>query len=190
MTRTLPPCPFLPLPCAPMNWQALAAHGQDRGPGFYLTALSYGNDLWTRGLAARATLCLDRALGADLSGNEEVLRTWPLPYHAMGWFLREVPPDVFIGNPRVHFQHYAGRMNEPRREQRRWRAWACWHLSRLVLPHLPPDPKHVITEPAPGEIAERLSLFGHPGETELWADACRASQGTSSTATPQMPVST
>jgi hypothetical protein len=27
-----------------------------------------------------------------------------------------------LRNPRVHFQHYAGRMNEPRREQRRWRA--------------------------------------------------------------------
>ena len=30
---------------------------------------------------------VDRALGADLSGNEPVLRAWPLPYAAMAWMV-------------------------------------------------------------------------------------------------------
>lgn len=151
-----------------MNAGALTALGDDRGPTFYLTALTYGHYLWQRGLAARATLCLDRALGADLRGEERVLREWPLPYAAMAWFLTHTPPDVFIGNPRVHFQHLADRMNEPRRDQRRWRAWACWALSRACRPGWPGDPKHQIVEPTLDEIAVRLDLHGIPGETALW----------------------
>jgi hypothetical protein len=68
----------------------------------------------------------------------------------------------------VHFQHYAGRMNEPRREQRRWRAWACWALVREILPLLPGDPKHVVEEPSQALIHEKLIEHGHPGEAKLW----------------------
>lgn len=164
----LPPCPHLPEPPDRMDAAALTAHGAERGPEFYLTALTYGHHLWQRGLAARATLCLDRALGADLRGGETVLRDWPLPYAAMGWFLRHTPPDVFIGNPRVHFQHLADRMNEPRRDQRRWRAWACWALARRLRPEWPGDARHAVVEPAIGEIAVRLTAHGLPGETTLW----------------------
>ena len=151
-----------------MDAGALTAHGEKRDEIFYLTALTYGQYLWQRRLAARAILCLDRALGTDLRGDEPVLREWPLPYAAMGWFLRHVPPDIFAGNPRVHFQHLAGRMNEPRREQRRWRAWACWALTRAVRPELPGDPKHRVDEPSVELIALRLDAHGLPGEAELW----------------------
>ena len=82
--------------------------------------------------------------------------------------LRETPPDIFIGNPRVHFQHYAGRMNEPRREPRRWRAWACWAIARKILPQLPGDPKHAVAEPTADQIAARLREYGAAGEAELW----------------------
>jgi hypothetical protein len=151
-----------------MDWRNFSIHGDDRGEGFYTTALEYGHYLWHCGLAARAILCLDRAFGADLKGSEAVLLTWPLPYAAMAWFLTHTPAGVFMGNPRVHFQHYAGRMNEPRREQRRWRAWACWAIVRTVLPHLPGDPKHQVEEPALSLIAEKLADHGHPGEVDLW----------------------
>ncbi len=164
----LPPCPFLPTPPATMDAGALTALGDERGERFYLTALTYGAYLWERGLAARATLCLDRALGADLRGDEAVLRNWPLPYAAMRWFLAHTPPDVFIGNPRVHFQHLADRMNEPRRNQRRWRAWACWALACRVRPEWPGDPKHRVAEPTLAEIAARLDAHGVPGESALW----------------------
>lgn len=167
----LPPCPHLPPAPPAMNAGALTAHGAARDGAFYLTALTYGHHLWQRGLAARAVLCLDRALGADVPPDAPVLRDWPLPYAAMGWFLRHTPPDIFIGNPRVHFQHLADRMNEPRRDQRRWRTWACWALARRIRPEWPADPRHAVTEPLLDEIAARLAAHGHPGEPELWRNA-------------------
>ncbi|HEX2101551.1 MAG TPA: hypothetical protein VHF69_12845, partial [Candidatus Synoicihabitans sp.] len=172
----LPPCPYLPSPRSQMDWRVMASHGDDRGPAFYLTALEYGQYLWQRGLAARALLCLDRALSADLRGDEPVLRQAPLPYLAMAWFLAHVPPSVFVGNPRVHFQHYADRMNEPRRDQRRWRAWACWAITRRVRPDWPADPKHDVREPTEAEIAEALRRHGLPGECELWEATLRTLQ--------------
>jgi hypothetical protein len=107
-------------------------------------------------------------MGADLKGNEPILESWPMPYAAMVWFMTHTPRDVFIGNPRVHFQHYADRMNEPRREQRRWRAWACWALARKVMHDLPGDPRHKVDEPSIHEIREKLLRHGLAGEDELW----------------------
>lgn len=156
-----------------MDAGALTAQRGKRGGDLFLTALTYGQYLWERRLAARAILCLDRALGADLHGDEPELSNWPLPYAAMGWLLRHVPPDIFVGNPRVHFQHLADRMNEPRREQRRWRAWACWAITRAVLPELTGDPKHRVTEPTLGQITDALDTHGLPGETELWQAAMK-----------------
>lgn len=152
-----------------MDWRALHLHrGSARGPAFYLACLEYGQQLWQQGLAARAVLCLDRALGADLAGDEPVLAVWPLPYAALVWILQHTPSGVFLGNPRVHFQHLAGRMNQPRREQRRWRAWACWALARAALPHLADDSLHRVAEPTPELIAENLLLHGHAGESAKW----------------------
>ena len=170
MTRPLPPCPHLPVPPERMDAAALTAHGASRGSDFYLTALTYAHHLWLRGLAARAVLSLDRALGADLGATEPGLAQWPLPYAAQAWFLRHTPTDVFIGNPRVHFQHLADRMNEPRREQRRWRIWACWAICRAVRPEFGPDPKHRVAEPTQEQIAAMLRTHGIPGEAELWRD--------------------
>lgn len=174
MPVTPPICPHLPQPRAALDWRTLHVHREDvRGAEFYHDCLEYAQALWCRGLAARAILCLDRAFGADLRGDEPILREWPLPYAALIWLLRETPPEVFSGNARVHFQHYAGRMNEPRREQRRWRAWACWALTRVALPQLPGDPKHAIAEPTHGEIEAGLRRHGIPGEAELWQRVLR-----------------
>jgi hypothetical protein len=170
----LPPCPHLPAPRAGLDWRSLHAHREtDRGAEFYQDCLEYGHALWQRGLPARAVLCLDRALGADLRGNESVLASWPLPYAAMAWLIGCTPTELSVGNPRVHFQHYAGRMNDPRREQRRARAWACWALTRIVRPELPGDPRHQIAEPTTEEIAAALRAHGHPGEGELWHEAMK-----------------
>lgn len=154
-----------------MDWRRLHAfRDSHRGAEFYLACLEYGQSLWQRGFAARAILCLDRAFGADLRGDERVLSEWPLPYAAMAWFIRHTPPEVFIGNPRVHFQHYAGRVNEPRCEQRRWRAWACWAIARAVRPELPGDPRHAVVEPTIDHIAEQLRSHGFAGETKAWRE--------------------
>jgi hypothetical protein len=169
MPSPLPPCPHLPAARPGLDWRTLHVHREDvRGAEFYRDCLEYGQALWQRRLAARALLCLDRAMGADLDGSEPVLREWPMPYAAMAWLIAQTPADVFVGNPRVHFQHYADRMNEPRREQRRWRAWACWALARGVRPDLPGDPNHQVHEPTREEIAAGLNANGLPGEAELW----------------------
>lgn len=169
MSARLPACPHLPTPRAGLDWRSLHVfRGEARDAEFYRACLEYGAALWERGLAARAILCLDRALGADLRGDERVLVDWPLPYRAMAWLLAHTPIDVFIGNPRVHFQHYADRMNEPRRDQRRWRAWACWALTRAVRPEFPADPKHRVIEPTREQITEALTRFGVPGEAKCW----------------------
>lgn len=181
MAVDFPLCPTLPPPRPGLDWRTLHAfRGGDRGAAFYVGCLEYGQTLWERGLAARAVLCLDRAFGADLRGTEPELSRWPLPYAAMAWFIRHVPPGVFIGNPRVHFQHYADRMNEPRREQRRWRAWACWAIVRGVRPDLAGDPRHCVEEPTLQEIETQLRRCGLSGEPELW----RAVLGESARAEP------
>ncbi len=172
-SRTLPPCPHLPAPPVQMDASALTAHGSARDAEFYLTALTYAQYLWQKGHAARALLKLDRALLSDLRGDETVLQDWPLPYAAMAWLLKHTPVDVFIGNPRVHFQHLADRMNEPRREQRRWRTWACWAICRAVRPEFSADPRHAVQEPSLELIAQKLTLHGLPGETELWGTVVR-----------------
>jgi hypothetical protein len=164
-----PACPHLPPPRPGLDWTLLAAHRDaHRGADFYLDCLEYAHALWGRGLAARAMLCLDRAFGAELQGGEPVLAAWPMPYAAVTWLLRHTPEGVFVGNSRVHFQHYAGRMNEPRREQRRWRAWACWALARQVRPELPGDPRHAVEEPELPRIERELRTHGFAGEPELW----------------------
>jgi hypothetical protein len=166
---SLPPCPYLPIPRDGLDWRILHAHrGAERGASFYRDCLEYGHALWRQRLAARALLCLDRAFGAELLGDEAVLRELPLPYAAMTWLVANAPADVFVGNPRVHFQHYADRMNEPRREQRRWRAWACWALVREARPEFPPDVRHHVKEPSPLEIEHALLAFGLAGEGALW----------------------
>lgn len=169
MSHALAPCPHLPAPRAGLDWRRLHAFRMSqRGGEFYLACLEYGHSLWLRGYAARSVLCLDRAFGADLRGDEAELRDWPLPYAAMAWLIAHTPSEVFIGNPRVHFQHYAGRMNAPRRDQRRWRAWACWAIARAIRPELPGDPRHMIAEPTPEEIERQLRAHGFGGEADLW----------------------
>ncbi|MBK1878917.1 hypothetical protein [Pelagicoccus mobilis] len=152
-----------------MDWRALNRYRkEDRGAAFYLTCLQYAQHLWQQRLPARSILCLDRAWGADLQGDEAVLKEWPLPYAALVDILKAAPDGAFLGNPRVHFQHYADRLGEPRREQRKWRAWACWDLTRATLPQLPGDPRHKVDYPSHPEISEQLALHGHPAEVELW----------------------
>lgn len=166
------PCPHLPPAPAGVDWRYLNRHrGQERGAEFYLACLEYSQALWRQGRAARAMLCLDRALGADLDGSETQVRQWTLPYLAMAWIIAHTPSGVFLGNPRVHFQHYAGRMNEPRRQQRQWRAWACWALTRLVRPDLPGDPRHPVAEPSLEAIGAGLRTHGLAGEDDIWLAA-------------------
>ena len=152
-----------------MDWRSLNRFGKDdRGEAFYFACLQYGQVLWRQSLPARAILCLDRAWGADLEGSEAILKEWPLPYAALVDILQRAPSDSFLGNPRVHFQHYADRLGPPRQIQRKWRSWACWTLTCSVRPDLPGDPKHEVLEPTIEEISEQLEKHGISGEKDLW----------------------
>ncbi len=167
--------PTLPSPQRTMNWRDLNRFGPgDRGVDFYFTCLEYSQVLWRQRLPARAILCLDRAWGADLDGSESTLGEWPLPYQALVYILQNTPPDLFLGNPRIHFQHYADRLGPPRAEQRKWRSWACWALSCNARPDLPGDPKHEVEEPTLEQITAALDAHGHPGETQLWQSVMSA----------------
>lgn len=165
------PCPHLPASEQGSNWRSLNKfRDQDRGEGFYYACLQYGQALWERRLAGRAILCLDRAMGAELDGAEPVLEKWPIPYEALIWILESCPKEDFVGNPRVHFQHYADRLKGYRVEQRRWRAWACWRLTCITTPHWPGDPKHLVSSPSDECISRGLRLHGIPGEEAKWSN--------------------
>ncbi|MCB1087646.1 MAG: hypothetical protein KDM63_11420 [Verrucomicrobiae bacterium] len=147
----------------------------DRGADFYEQALKCAQSLWLQGFPAQSLLQINRALGADLKNGERVLETWPLPYRAAVWVMREREADQFIGNPRRHYQHLATRMVEPRKDQRAWRAWACWHLACRIFPDYPADEKQIaeegIVEPSREAIIEGLRTHGLPGEVSLWEEA-------------------
>ena len=161
--------PYLPSPARDMNWRDLNRFkSSDRGSDFYKTCLDYSQVLWRQRLPARAILCLDRAWGADLTGDEPILESWPLPYQALVYILQNAPTEVFLGNPRIHFQHYADRLGEPRLEQRKWRSWACWALSCKARPDFQSDPDHDVEEPSLEKIAQKLDQYGHIEETKLW----------------------
>ncbi|MGI8603792.1 MAG: hypothetical protein ACR2OZ_12460 [Verrucomicrobiales bacterium] len=167
-----PPCPFLPVPPRLLSAASLRDVGEERGELFYHRALECAQSLWLQGLPAQSLLLINRALSAELGGGEPLLSAWPLPYRAVAWVMRSRREEQFIGNPRRHYQHLATRMNAPRRELRRWRAWACWHLARMIFPTFPADEKQLleenVVEPGSEEIASQLHQLGLPGEVDLW----------------------
>jgi hypothetical protein len=122
-------------------------------------------------MAARALLSVDRALLCQLDPEDAVLHEHPLPYRAVAWIVSSTPAGVFIGNPRVHYQHLAARVRGPREGQRRWRAWAAWHLVRLARPNLPGDARHAVVEPDFDSIREGLAAHGIAGEIAWWQAA-------------------
>lgn len=168
-------CPWLPQPEGGLSAAVMAECGPDRGARFYHAALNYAQNLWREGFPARAVLLLNRAMGCALSGHEPVLQAWPIPYMAAAWILKHHRQDDFIGNPRRHWQHLATRMVEPRRELRTWRAWACWHMACVAMPHLPADAlqlsRESLIEPTPEAIESALEDLGLPGEAALWQAA-------------------
>ncbi len=164
-------CPHLPPAPVLLDWRELRRHGNDRGADFYLSALTYGQHLWQRGFSARALLAVDRALLAEVPAEGIILLQWPLPYRALRWIMENAPAGSLVGNPRVHYQHLAGRIRGPRAAVQQSRAWAAWHLARLANPAWGGDAKHQIQEPTNQETALALNSHGLPGETAIWLAA-------------------
>lgn len=167
------PCPFLPVihTDEALDHSLLRRHGSARDAGFYFDALRYGHFLWQQGHAGRALLALTRALYAEVSAANDILRTWPLPYAALFWMLRHHSSDDFPGNPRLSYQHQACRLRGDRADLRAARAWAMWALACAARPQLPSDP--TCPDRSLSEITALLDQWGHPGESQLWLAVLR-----------------
>ncbi len=152
-----------------MDWRALRRHRADPQGSLHTACLKYGQFLWQRGLPARALLAVDRGLLGVPAGETDGAR---LPYRAIAWIIAHTPADVFIGNPRFHYQHLADRVRGDRAEQKRWRSWACWWLVRLARPEFPADPRHDVREPPGEEVADGLLREGSEAELACWRVAC------------------
>ena len=170
------PCPLLPGICNPVTAADSRALGEERGEAFYRLCLEYAQTKWIAGLPAQSLLQLNRAMSADLRGDEESLAAYPMPYAQVAWILKARPDrkGQFLANPRRHWQHYAMRMSGPRSEIRTWRAWACYAIASRFLPHteFPHDIEQVESEELviPGEdtIDRMLGELGFRGEPEEW----------------------
>lgn len=147
-TFIFPGCPLLPELSHPHGHMVTRIHAGRKGARYYLATQCYAQSLWREGKPAQAILQLNKGFMADLRGDEEVLAKWPPPYAVLVWFLRNAPEGRFLGNPVRHFQHLATRVSGPRKEIRAWRAWACFHLARRVLPAagFPVDEEQVARE--------------------------------------------
>jgi RimJ/RimL family protein N-acetyltransferase len=171
------PCPLLPEVDHVWQPREVLSLGKDRGPVFYTASLHYAQSQWQRGLPAQAILQLNRALATALPGSEPVLQQWPLPYRAMAWMIQQQRDGQFMGNPRRHFQHLATRMVEPQKNLRVWRAWACWFLSKIILPEqlYPADHRQIrdegIIEPTYHTILASLSRFSPSHDVQQWQQA-------------------
>ncbi len=161
-------CPFLPALVAGKLYDhhLLGRHGEQRDAAFYEDALRYGHALWHQGHAGRALLAITRALYADVTADDPILRTWPLPYAAMAWIVQHHDSDDFPGNPRLSYQHQATRLRGERRELRSARAWAVWAIVCSIRPHLDGDAS--CQELSLEEIQHLLEKHGHPGEGLSW----------------------
>ena len=161
-------CPFLPALVAGKLYDhhLLGRHGEQRDAAFYEDALRYGHALWHQGHAGRALLAITRALYADVTADDPILRTWPLPYAAMAWIVQHHDSDDFPGNPRLSYQHQATRLRGERREVRSARAWAVWAIVCSIRPHLDGDAS--CQELSLEEIQHLLEKHGHLGEGLSW----------------------
>ena len=126
-------CPLLPVVGGVLTAQVTVEFKRNYNADFYHASLRYAQSLWMEGKPAQALLQLNKALMADLAGDETILSEWPLPYAAKRWVMVNCPAGEFLGNPVRHYQHLATRMSGPRPELRRWRAWACFHLAEVVV---------------------------------------------------------
>lgn len=171
------PHPLLPVIDRPYKAEEINAFGKDRGPAFYETCHRYAQSLWQTGFPAKCILLLNRALSSPMPDSEPILQALPLPYQAMAWLLINRPADQFIGNPRRHWQHLATRMVEPDKELRTWRAWACWYLSKEILPEseFPGDLEQIreegVVEPTHGDIVAHLTRLSPADDVQRWQGA-------------------
>ena len=162
--------PHLPTVSAKLNWEHTRAHRQECGPSFYYACLELAQAYWLQGKQAQAILQMNKSFLADVPEPQ-----YPLPYAALGWLLEHRREQEFLGNPVRHFQHLATRMTPPRKQLRTWRAWACFYISKKVLPadDYPLDTAQIKKEklliPEIEQVLDALDALGVSGEYASFA---------------------
>jgi hypothetical protein len=157
-----------------------AAQAGGRNPdnaavALFAAATAYAQDLWLRGLPARAILALCRALYIDPA---RLTPRHVAPYDAFAWMLAQPCGHGFLGNPRASFSRQATRIAPERRLQRQ-RAWALWHITVAARPDLPADPAVDESAPAPEQLRDYLNTAGLKAEGDAFTAAlagCRAAR--------------
>ena len=86
-------CPLLPPIAEPVSAKDSRAIGQERGESFYKMCLEYAQTKWIKGLPAQALLQLNRAMSADLTGDEEYLQLF---YDQVFPKMKEYKPDFIL----------------------------------------------------------------------------------------------
>lgn len=129
-----PLCPFLP----PINEvlkpsDIKGLKGENDREQYYLATLKCAHSLWLCGLPAQSLLQLNFSLGEDLPEDCAALSSYPLPYPALQWILKNSLTEEFLGNPVRHYQHLASRMSGKNTDLRTLRAWVCFHLASDAL---------------------------------------------------------
>lgn len=167
--------PHLPVVTAKLNWEHTREHRQECGPSYYYACLELAQAYWLQGKQAQAILQINKAFLADVPEPE-----YPLPYAALGWLLEHRRAQEFLGNPVRHFQHLATRMTPPRKKLRIWRAWACFHISKKVLPadDYPVDTTQInkdkLVIPKIEQVLDALDALGVSGEYASFASLIKA----------------
>lgn len=163
-----PPCPHLPAVSSPLGVETTRRHAE-KNAAYYADALRYAQWHWISGKPAQAVLQLNKAwMAAEPDGIHAP------PYRALVWILHEAADGTrgFLGNPVRHFQHLATRMSGPRAEERKWRAWLCFHLAEEVMPGAERDGRQLAREGCwiPGRAVALgfVKKTGWPGETEFF----------------------
>ena len=156
--------PFLPLVATPLRAQRIRALNFSDSD-LYLLRLRYAQSLLAEQKPAQSILQLNKALAVP-QVDEETLADWPLPFGGLLWILKFTEKG-FLGNPVRHFQHYATRLSGQNKELRRWRAWACYWISRTHLSEdeFPNDCEQIQNEQL---IIPEIDQVTNRCDTPLW----------------------
>ena len=157
--------PYLPKASSNLNAFHTKSRRKECGTEYYVACLELSNSYWVKGKQAQAILQINKAFLANIT-----FFPFQPPYAALKWFLENRLKNKFIGNPVRHFQHLATRMNNPRKQLRTWRAWACFIIAESVLPRddFPRDEEQIKNEklviPDKTFVAMNLKEYGLIGE--------------------------
>ena len=166
----------MPVASSKLNASHTLKHRKECAELFYLSCLELSQSYWIQGKQAQSILQINKALMADIDDFKNFS-----PYMALSWLLKNRRNGEFLGNPVLHFQHLATRMSGLRKDLRIYRAWACFYISKYILPskEFPEDLDQISKEslvfPDINEVYSKLNVTGLLSECDFFLEALNAS---------------